>query len=91
MNYTIDIYQKRKIDVVEEGLGTSIESNATDNNIDFHQRIRDQLWDGLDSQVVECLVNYLANNNVEEENPILVVEYLPYLDTVITLYTYMIY
>jgi hypothetical protein len=84
MNYTFDIHQKRKIDAVEEGLGTSIESNATDNNIDFQQRIRDQLWDGLDSQVVECLVNYLANNNVEEENPILVVEYLPYLDTVIT-------
>ena len=44
--------------------------------------IRSQLWDGLEEQTSYNLSTYLSNHDVQEEDPILVLEFLPYFDTV---------
>ena len=46
------------------------------------ESIRSQLWKGLDKKTEDVLVNYLSHHDVGDEDPILVVEYLPHLETV---------
>ena len=44
--------------------------------------IRSQLWEGLKEQTADALSTYLSDHDVQEEDPILVLEFLPYFDTV---------
>lgn len=50
----------------------------------IRQALHSQLWEGLDDVVCQTLLDYLSVHDVGEEDPILVVEYLPALDTVST-------
>jgi hypothetical protein len=63
----------------EEDANTSFESTST-NSFGSHS-IRSQLWDGLEVHTADALSTYLSHNDVKEEDPILVLEFLPFFDT----------
>jgi hypothetical protein len=44
--------------------------------------VRGQLWHGISDEAADSLVDYLRNNDIKEEDPILSINCLAHLDTV---------
>lgn len=62
---------------------TSMRKNAS-SHCEGHKskKYRSKLWESIPDETINCLMAYLNCHDIGNEDPILVVEWLPRLDTV---------